>query len=33
LLIGLGLLLLARLAGFFWLAVTGAVVLFALGSS
>jgi hypothetical protein len=32
LLIGLGLLLLARLAGFFWLAVTGAVVLFALGS-
>ena len=33
LLIGLGLLLVARLAGFFWLAVTGAVVLFALGSS
>ncbi len=33
LLIGLGLLLLARLAGFFWLAVTGAVALFALGSS
>ena len=33
LLIGLGLLLLARLGGFFWLAVTGAVVLFALGSS
>ncbi len=33
LLIGLGLLLLARLAGFFWLAVTGAVVLFAVGSS
>ena len=33
LLIGLGLLLLARLAGFFWLAVTGAAALFALGSS
>ena len=33
LLIGLGLLLLARLAGFFWLAVAGAAVLFALGSS
>ena len=33
LLIGLGLLLSARLAGFFWLAVAGAVVLFAVGSS